>query len=798
MGMIKRYFNWLQKDNPTGEVERYPEIDADGQTSVAGMYVIGDLTGIPLLKLAVESGAGMIRFFSGDATFREAREKKEPGMLDVVIVGAGPAGIAAGLEAKKEGFNVKILEAAKPFNTITNFPKGKPIYAEPEDLEQASPPTIREGVKETLLEDLNGALKTGDLPVIEGAGVENIVKTGDHFEIITRGETYKALRVLLAVGKTGNFRRLNVPGENLPKVCNRLIDPADTAGMDLLVVGGGDSALETAVATAKHAKSVTLSYRKETFARPKEGNLETIRQLEKEGKVKLLMATEVKEITADSVVLTGKDKREITIGNHMVFVHIGVQLPLDFFSKIKVKMEGVLSTVDRLMFAALLLFSGVIYFGKAGLSAVVSNTPAAEVTWGKVLEQVLTVDFWGRFLSYPFSGFFKDLNKWNWPDAMNGLLGYLCFLGFVVIGIYLLIYFFRNIKTYTATAWKTFKYLYFIATALFFCFIYFGSTYFGLYFMGKAPYFWYGFLYSLTILVFGLRRMHANPTTYIKRQTWTLILIQVFPLFLLPEIILPVLSRAQMLGGPDGFLLTQVFPGGDFGHAYRLILAWPLNIYGLFADSITAFWLIYTIAFTFGFIFFIVKKWGKGAYCGWICSCGALAETLGDEYRTLAPHGPKAKKWENAGQWILGTITLLTLLKLASVLGGLNIPYIHSPRPVLLDMARMVYMVVVDIIFAGVLGVGVYFFMSGRVWCRFFCPLAALMHIFARFSVYRIFADKKRCISCNICTKVCHMGIDVMSFANKGLPMNDVQCVRCSACIVKCPMDVLSFNSVKP
>jgi polyferredoxin len=84
--------------------------------------------------------------------------------------------------------------------------------------------------------------------------------------------------------------------------------------------------------------------------------------------------------------------------------------------------------------------------------------------------------------------------------------------------------------------------------------------------------------------------------------------------------------------------------------------------------------------------------------------------------------------------------------------------------------------------------------MSGRVWCRFACPLAALMHIYARFSQFRIFAEKKKCISCNVCTTVCHQGIDVMSFANKGLPMEDPECVRCSACVQSCPTGVLSFG----
>ena len=102
----------------------------------------------------------------------------------------------------------------------------------------------------------------------------------------------------------------------------------------------------------------------------------------------------------------------------------------------------------------------------------------------------------------------------------------------------------------------------------------------------------------------------------------------------------------------------------------------------------------------------------------------------------------------------------------------------------------------VDVIVAGVLGVGLYVKYSGRVWCRFACPLAALMHIYARFSRFRIVAEKKKCISCNVCTSVCHQGIDIMNFANKGLPMADPQCVRCSACVQACPTGVLSFGRV--
>ena len=102
----------------------------------------------------------------------------------------------------------------------------------------------------------------------------------------------------------------------------------------------------------------------------------------------------------------------------------------------------------------------------------------------------------------------------------------------------------------------------------------------------------------------------------------------------------------------------------------------------------------------------------------------------------------------------------------------------------------------VDVFLAGVIGYGFYFWFSGRVWCRFMCPLAALMHVYARFSRFAIVADKKKCISCNVCTSVCHQGIDVMNFANKGLAMQDPECVRCSACVQSCPTGVLSFGGV--
>jgi len=190
----------------------------------------------------------------------------------------------------------------------------------------------------------------------------------------------------------------------------------------------------------------------------------------------------------------------------------------------------------------------------------------------------------------------------------------------------------------------------------------------------------------------------------------------------------------------------------------------------------------------------IIYRWGKGAYCGWICSCGALAETLGDAHRHKMPHGPVWNRVNMVGQAVLLFASVLVLLRVAGwILGPQSWPsgFFYA---LFKGIPYLNYAWSVDILMGGIIGVGFYFWFSGRVWCRFACPLAALMHIYTRFSRYRIFADKPKCISCNVCTSVCHQGIDVMNFANKGEPMADPQCVRCSACVEQCPTGVLSFG----
>lgn len=762
MGYVSSYFNWLQKDCPTGDVERYPQLDNKGESSLKGCYIVGDLTGIPLLKMAADSGSKMVRQFCYEDQFSQ-KTGKNPEIFDILIIGAGPAGISAAIECHKRKLNYKVIESGNIFNTIENFPKGKPILCHPDDYDTTSELELKDGTKESLLEDLRKSLEEYDLNIQSDTHVEKISRSGEYMEVKTANETLKSLRVILAIGKSGNARKLNVPGEELDKVSNRLFDPGEFKDKNILVVGGGDTALETANALAREGNKVTISYRGNEFSRPKQKNTEEVSTWQKEDKMNIVFTSTIKEIRAKSVVLkTREGEREID--NDQVFVMIGRELPLQFFRRSGIKLEGEKSLSWYTFLVCMLSFFTMLYFGKAGFAL---DTVRNAEGFGAKLTEFLISPFKYAFSS---SGFFASLNF---------LLGWLGAVAFFFSGLFSILLMVKEREKYFRPGWPLIKYSYLILAAL-----YFTYTYIYYHFMAWEKTGWvegttysYSLLYCTTMLIFGIRRAYVKKTRYIKLQMFTLIFIQIFFLFLLPFHLYDPLANFL---GKDSTFIQQVFPQGKWS-SFAIILFWPLNMWE-FGNS--TFWTIFPIFQTFVILPLIIWYWGKGAYCGWICSCGGMAETLGDEYRTQSPHGAKAKKLENIGQYVLLFAVLTTIIVFVGKGSGAS------------EGVKATYKFLIDIFFAGVLGLGVYFFMGGRIWCRYGCPLAALMHIYTRFSRYRIVSEKKKCISCNICTKVCHMGIDVMNFANKGKPMNDAECVRCSACIVECPMDVLAFATL--
>ena len=779
--IIGPYFRWLQKGNPVGEVERYPEIDSQYQSSVKGLYIVGDLTGIPLLKLASESGAKVVRNILVDREFA-ARKKVAPGENDsdkrireILIIGGGPAGVACGLACAREGLDYEILESSQLFNTIENFPKGKPILAKPDGYAEQSPLAIKDGYKETLLEDMRRQIADKSLKVRAGARVETIRRKADCLEVETNQGPLRALRVVLAIGKTGDARRLGVPGEDSPHVFNRLFDPGEYRDQDIRVVGGGDSAVEAACSLAEAGNRVKLSYRKEALDRPKPENVERFDFLREGGMIEPLFGTRPRAIKPGEAVLTGPDG-DRTVKADQVFALIGRELPVKFLRRSGIRMAGEKDRAWYVFLVAMLSFFSMLYFGKAGAARDVFHDTHS------FPERILA------YLSAPFNHAVTgklswSLNHYSWYSSLNFFLGWGGSLVFLISGAWALAIMIRRRGKYFGTAWSRVKYGYFTAAALFFSWVYFHFL------LGRnagwveEPTYYYSLLYSLTVLLFGARRMYVKKTRYIRLQVLSLIVFQVFFLFLLPFHLFDPLIKAHF--AVDSYVMKEIFPSGKWS-CFGLVLFWPLDMNDF---GTSTFWTWFPFVQTFGFLFLIVWQWGKGAYCGWICSCGGMAETLGDEYRTGAPHGKTPKRLDNIGQFVLTAAVVLTAFGYFTNHMGAH--------PVWIDTFRGVYKLGIDVFFAGVLGLGVYFFLSGRIWCRYGCPLAALMHIYSRFSRYRIFSEKKKCISCNICTKVCHMGIDVMNYANKGIPMNDVECVRCSACVQSCPTETLSFGKIK-
>ena len=274
MNILRRYTRWLHTRWPAGQW-RSSRFQRGRVDSVPGLYVAGDLRRIPLLKFAADSGARVIQTIAPGLDSARGDE----GVADVAIIGGGVAGAAAALEAKKLGLSIRWFESSEPFSTIVNFPRRKPIFTYPKAMKPAGELQVNAEIKEALVDELNAQIQGAGLAP-ESAHVERVRREGDGFEIVLDGKgEVRARRVVCALGRSGNFRKLGVPGEHLDKVYNRLHDPADFSGQKVLVVGGGDSAIEAAVALVECGAEVTVSYRKDTFSRPKAENQTRIEAL---------------------------------------------------------------------------------------------------------------------------------------------------------------------------------------------------------------------------------------------------------------------------------------------------------------------------------------------------------------------------------------------------------------------------------------------------------------------------------------------------------------------------------------
>ena len=309
-----------------------PQVNPNFETNVPGLYIAGELGGMGLIRKAVEQGRQAI----------ESIRKRKGGntALDVVIVGAGPAGIAASLGALEHKLKFITVEQEDSLGgTVYHYPRNKLVMTAPMQLPVLGKVRMSEISKEKLLEFWQGVVKKTGLKLHFSERMEAIVKNGDGFLVKTSRASYSTQSVLLAIGRRGTPRKLEVPGEELPKVVYRLIDPEQYRQQHVLVVGGGDSALEAALAVAAEpGTSVTLSYRGEAFGRVKEKNRQRLQEAEKQGRIKVLLQSNVKKIESGKVVLDHAGKM-VDIKNDAVIVSAGGVLPTPFLKEIGVMVE---------------------------------------------------------------------------------------------------------------------------------------------------------------------------------------------------------------------------------------------------------------------------------------------------------------------------------------------------------------------------------------------------------------------------------------------------------------------------
>ncbi|MCB9673558.1 MAG: NAD(P)-binding domain-containing protein [Alphaproteobacteria bacterium] len=310
-----------------------PDVATNFETNVPGLYIAGELGGMGLIANAVEQGKQAAEFALDDdrPKHREA--------VDLLVIGAGPAGLGAGLRALELGATYKILDQDEFGGAIRHYPRQKLVMTRPMDLPGYGKLMLHTARKEELIEHLEKAVAKTGLKIEEFQRVEHILPSPECFLVQTTTAEFVARRVILAIGRRGSPRKLGCPGEDLEKVAYRLVDAEKYSYQHILVVGGGDSAVEAAVSLGEQpGNRVTLSYRGKDINRPKEDNLKRLQAAVAAGTVDLKLESTVERIDLDRAVLKHHGEL-LTLPNDFVFVFAGGVLPIQLLTDAGIEIE---------------------------------------------------------------------------------------------------------------------------------------------------------------------------------------------------------------------------------------------------------------------------------------------------------------------------------------------------------------------------------------------------------------------------------------------------------------------------
>lgn len=302
-----------------------PRIKPNFETNVPGIYIVGELGGMGLIRNAFEQGRQCI-----EGIAREPRGPRDA--LDVVIVGCGPAGLSASVNCIHQKLNFVTLEKEDIGGTVCSYPRKKLVMTSPVRVPGYGRLDFREISKEELMAVWEDIVTRTGLQVNTKEAVTDVKPTADGCLLVTSSAaTYKTKRVVLAIGRRGVPRTLNLPGERLPKVIYSLREPEAFQGDRIIVVGGGDSAVEAALAlSAQPGNEVKISYRKDQFSRIKPGNRERIEDAIAHRTVEVLWSSNLLEIKPDAVVLQVNSGVAETLPNDLVAIFAGGELPTKF------------------------------------------------------------------------------------------------------------------------------------------------------------------------------------------------------------------------------------------------------------------------------------------------------------------------------------------------------------------------------------------------------------------------------------------------------------------------------------
>lgn len=702
--------DWLAtlfaRKQPEPSYPDLPRARENGESSVSGLYLTGDLSGTPLIKLGLNEGVDVVDRLRAEIGGSSGRD---PEPLDLVIVGAGASGLASAMRAHELGMSYLVLESQRVATTVIDMYKGKILFAEPEGVPNRSGMWFEECTREELLERWRRQVQETGLKINEHEKVIDISKAGGHFVVTTSRSTYRAKRVILALGKSGNPRKAGVPGEleHPKKVHHSLSDPKAHQRKEIFIYGGGDVAAEAALALCR-TNNVTMVAIDEELSFPRKRNVDALLAEQAAGRLNLHMSSKLIRFDDRSVTFADGAGAERTIPNDILFEMIGSEFPVSFFRRVGVKLEGDWHVKRWAALAGTFVFAFSLY--------ALKKFPEEPYSWP--FTQFWSEESFGAVVGSLFRIAFSPFTWMFGEEARQDIFG---------------------------TLWFQQGYL-------------------------------YSLLYTIVFAAFGYQAFirWTNVARNPRYQKWRYVSLTSFQVgfFLLANVVgvhaLSVENSWRVWG------LSQPWP---------LFISW-YNWWGPWIPKVVIYTFVGAgLLLTFVAIPWAARRHGK-RFCTWICGCGGLAETLGDRWRHLAPKGKRSRAWEFQGAVLLAGATLATLITVG----------MFSTRADNIWMASYQYLV--DFWLIATIPIALYPFFGGKVWCRYWCPLAAFNQVLASwYGRLRITANDK-CISCTMCSRYCQVGVDVMAFAKSGLPFDNrnSSCIQCGICIDVCPMDVLAFD----